>query len=125
MRSPVESPVGSKFSAMPFKPPKREALRTFVVLDSEAVLSGLSALDGGAVDEILTRTTEDAGSQLGGQVGGRVAKAHGAKNGAPACSVGEVNAVGVARPSSSDQAAPRWWWVCARRLCCSRRGCAA
>lgn len=53
---------------MPFKPAKAEALRTFVVLDGEAVLSGLSALDGGVVDEILTRTTEDNASQVGGHV---------------------------------------------------------
>jgi hypothetical protein len=65
---------------MPFKPAKSEALRNFVVLDSEAVLSGLSALDGGAVDEILTRTTEDSTKELGGQIGGRAAKAQAAKN---------------------------------------------
>jgi len=65
---------------MPFKPAKTEALRSFVVLDSDAVLSGLSALDGGAVDEILTRTTDDNASQLGGQLGVRGAKAQGAKN---------------------------------------------
>ncbi|MCA1708341.1 MAG: hypothetical protein LC808_35725 [Actinobacteria bacterium] len=65
---------------MPLKPAKSEALRTFVVLDSEAVLSGLSALDGGAVDEILTRTTDDNASQIGGHVGGRAAKAQAGKN---------------------------------------------
>lgn len=65
---------------MPFKPAKTEALRSFVVLDSEAVLSGLAALDGGAVDEILTRTTDDSATELGGHVGGRVAKAQAAKN---------------------------------------------
>lgn len=65
---------------MPFTPAKSEALRTFVVLDSEAVLSGLAALDGGAVDEILTRTTEDRASQLGGHVGGRAAKAKAGRN---------------------------------------------
>jgi hypothetical protein len=42
---------------MPFKAAKTEALRSFVVLDSDAVMSGLAALDGGAVDEILTRPT--------------------------------------------------------------------
>ena len=65
---------------MPFTPAKSEALRTFVVLDSEAVLSGLAALDGGAVDEILTRTTEDRASEASGQVGVRVAKAKAGKN---------------------------------------------
>lgn len=65
---------------MAFKPAKREALRTFVVLDSEAVLSGLAALDGGAVDEILTRTIDENASQIGGHIGGRGAKAQGGKN---------------------------------------------
>lgn len=65
---------------MPFKPAKTEALRSFVVLDSEAVLSGLSALDGGAVDEILTRTTDDDATQIGGHIGGRAAKAQAGKN---------------------------------------------
>jgi hypothetical protein len=65
---------------MPLKPAKAEALRTFVVLDSDAVLSGLSALDGGAVDEILTRRTEDNSTEFGGQLGGRVAGGKAGKN---------------------------------------------
>ncbi len=67
-------------AVVPFKAAKTEALRSFVVLDSEAVLSGLSALDGGAVDEILTRTIEDNASTVGGHVGGRGAKAQAGKN---------------------------------------------
>ena len=43
---------------MPYSPAKSEVLRTFVVLDSDAVFSGLSALDGGAVDEILTHVID-------------------------------------------------------------------
>jgi hypothetical protein len=65
---------------MPLKPARTEALRTFVVLDSDAVLSVLSALDGGAVDEILTRRTEDNATELGGQVGGRIAGGKAGKN---------------------------------------------
>lgn len=52
-----------------FKPAKNEALRSFVVLDSEDVVSGLSALDGGAVDEILTRRTDEDLKDRGVQVG--------------------------------------------------------
>ncbi len=65
---------------MPFKPAKTEALRTFVVLDSDLVVSGLAALDGGAIDEILTHITDDEQSQKGGQVGGRPIKAQASKN---------------------------------------------
>jgi hypothetical protein len=51
-----------------------------VVLDSEMVLSGLSALDGGAVDEILTKTTDDSNKNLGGQLGSRAAGVQAGKN---------------------------------------------
>ena len=65
---------------MPYKPAKQEVLRSFVVLDSEMVFSGLSALDGGAVDEILTRTTDDNTRHVGGQAGGRAAGVRAGKN---------------------------------------------
>jgi hypothetical protein len=65
---------------MPLKQAESQLLRTFVVLDSDAVLSGLSALDGGAVDEILTKRTDDSGTEFGGHVGGRVAGAKAGKN---------------------------------------------
>ena len=65
---------------MSFKPAKTEALRSFVVLDSEDVLSGLSALDGGAVDELLTRRIDDDLKDRGVQVGGRGASAKANRN---------------------------------------------
>jgi hypothetical protein len=65
---------------MPLKPATAELLRTFVVLDSDAVLSGLSALDGGAVDEILTRRSDDSGTEYGGHIGVRGAGAKASKN---------------------------------------------
>lgn len=65
---------------MGFKPAKAEALRSFVVLDAEAVISGLSALDGGLVDEILTRTTDEGGSEIGGQVGAGPVRGKAGKN---------------------------------------------
>jgi hypothetical protein len=54
---------------VPFSAPKIDAFRRFVVLDSPAILAALSALDGGAVDEILTRRSGDSGNELGGEVG--------------------------------------------------------
>lgn len=63
-----------------FTPAKHEALRSFVVLDSELVLSGLAALDGGAVDEILTTVTDDDLTHKGGHIGGRAAKAQAQRN---------------------------------------------
>lgn len=51
-----------------------------MVLDGDAVLSGLAALDGGAIDEILTRSTDDNASQFGGEVGGAGVKAKAGKN---------------------------------------------
>lgn len=64
---------------MPYAPAKSEVLRTFVVLESAAIFSGLSALDGGAVDEILTHVTEDRGSELEGQLGVSSAKGKGGR----------------------------------------------
>lgn len=60
---------------MPFSPPKAQAFRRFVVLDAPAVLGALSALDGGAVDEILTRRIGESGGDVGGEIGVSVAKA--------------------------------------------------
>jgi hypothetical protein len=54
---------------MPFTAPKVDAFRRFVVLDASAILAALSALDGGAVDEILTKRTGDTGREVGAEVG--------------------------------------------------------
>lgn len=54
---------------MPFSAPKTDAFRRFVVLDGPAILAALSALDGGAVDEILMKRSGDAGHELGGEIG--------------------------------------------------------
>lgn len=40
-----------------------------MVLDGPAILAALSALDGGAVDEILTKRSGDSGHEIGGEVG--------------------------------------------------------
>lgn len=44
---------------MPFTPPKQSAFKQFVILDSDGVVSALSAIDGGQIDEILTRSAEE------------------------------------------------------------------
>ncbi len=54
---------------MPFKPPKQDAFRRFVVLDGPEILAALSALDGGAVDEILTRRSGDTDREIAGEIG--------------------------------------------------------
>lgn len=54
---------------MPFTPPKTKAYRRFVILDGPSILAALSAEDGGAVDEILTKRTAESGHDLGGEVG--------------------------------------------------------
>lgn len=53
---------------MAFHPPKTQAFRRFVMLDAPSILAALSALDGGAVDEILTRRVDESGHDFGGQV---------------------------------------------------------
>ncbi len=64
---------------MPFTPPKKSAFKQFVILDSDGVVSALSAIDGGQIDEILTRSEEERGGSAGGEVGVGPAKARGKK----------------------------------------------
>lgn len=60
---------------MPFAPPKTQAFRRFVILDGPSILAALSALDGGAVDEILTRRIGESGHDIGGELAAPIAKA--------------------------------------------------
>jgi len=62
---------------MAFTAPKTQAFRRFLVLDSDAVLGALSALDGGAVDEILTRKVGESGGEVGGELNVSAAKVRG------------------------------------------------
>jgi hypothetical protein len=64
---------------VPFTSPKIDAFRRFVLLDSPAILAALSALDGGAVDEILTKRTGDAARELGAELGVEPIKVRGKK----------------------------------------------
>jgi hypothetical protein len=51
-----------------FTPPKGTAFKQFVILDVDGNLASLSAIDGGQVDEILTKSGEEYGGDLGGEV---------------------------------------------------------
>lgn len=62
---------------MPFKPPKGSAFKQFVLLDSAGVVAALSAIDGGQIDEILTRSAEEQAGEASGEVNVRVAKGGG------------------------------------------------
>jgi hypothetical protein len=66
---------------MPFSPPKTAAFKQFIILDEDGVIAALSAIDGGQIDEILTRSAEDEGDQTreraaggSGQSGRKTAK---------------------------------------------------
>jgi hypothetical protein len=54
---------------MPFKPPASAAFKQFVILDGDGVVAALSAIDGGKIDEILTRSAEEKGGEAGAQIG--------------------------------------------------------
>lgn len=62
---------------MPFQAPKGSAFKQFVLLDAEGIVAALSAIDGGQIDEILTRSAEEQGGEAGGQLNVGVAKGGG------------------------------------------------
>jgi hypothetical protein len=62
------------------KKPETKLHRRFLYLDGDDVINMLSALEGGDVDEVLTRTGEDATSGKGGEIDLKVAKGKGLKN---------------------------------------------
>lgn len=63
--------------AMPFTAPKTAAFKQFVILDGDGVVSALSAIDGGQIDEILTRSAQEDSGEAGGQINVKVAKGGG------------------------------------------------
>jgi hypothetical protein len=63
--------------AMGFTPPKKSAFKQFVILDADGVVAALSAIDGGQIDEILTRSGDEGTGEVGGQLDVRVAKGGG------------------------------------------------
>jgi hypothetical protein len=65
---------------MPFTPPKTNVFKQFVILDSDSVVSALSAIDGGQIDEILVRSAEERDGGVGGEVGTGPVKARGKRS---------------------------------------------
>jgi hypothetical protein len=65
---------------MPFTPPKTNVFKQFVILDSDGVVSALSAIDGGQIDEILVRSAEERDGGIGGEVGAGSVKARGKRS---------------------------------------------
>lgn len=70
--------VGTKL-ATGFKKPETQLYRSFLYLNGSEVLNSLAAVEGGAIDEILTRTGEEGGGDLGGEVGVGPVKAKGGR----------------------------------------------
>jgi len=62
---------------MPLTLPKTSAFKQFIILDADGVVSALSAIDGGQIDEVLTRSAEEKGGEGGGEVNLGGAKAGG------------------------------------------------
>ena len=65
---------------MPFTPPKKSAFKQFVILDADGVVSALSAIDGGQIDEILTRSAEEKAGGLSGEVNVKAVKGGGKRS---------------------------------------------
>ncbi len=60
---------GSPFSLrVPFTAPKASAFKQFVILDHDGIVSALSAIDGGQIDEILTKRASEGGGEFGAEV---------------------------------------------------------
>lgn len=59
--------------------PKSAIFRSYLYLDSDVVLNSLSAIEGGDVDEVLTRMTEERSGDVGGELTLPVAKGRAGK----------------------------------------------
>jgi hypothetical protein len=62
-----------------FQKPKSKVYRSFLYLNGDEVLNSLAGLEGGGIDEVMVRTTEEGGGDLGGEVGVPGAKVRGGK----------------------------------------------
>lgn len=62
--------------------PKARLYKSFLYLDGNEVVNSLSALQGGEIDEVLTRSGEEGSGDIGGQVGAGPAKVKGGKRNA-------------------------------------------
>ena len=59
--------------------PKTQAYRSFLYLNGDEVINSLSALQGGDIDEILTRTAEEGGGEVGAELNVGAAKGKGGR----------------------------------------------
>jgi hypothetical protein len=55
--------------------PKSKLYKSFLYLNGSEVINSLSALEGGDIDEVLTRSGEEGGGDLSGELGFSGAKA--------------------------------------------------
>jgi hypothetical protein len=62
-----------------FKKPKSNVYRSFLYLNGDEVLNSLAGLEGGGIDEVLIRKTEEGGGELGAEAGISGAKIRGGK----------------------------------------------
>lgn len=77
----VPSPPAVDFMAVSgaLRKPKTQAYRSFLYLNGDEVIHSLSALQGGEIDEILTRTAEEGGGELGAELNVGAAKGKGGR----------------------------------------------
>jgi hypothetical protein len=54
--------------------PKSKLFRSFLYLNGDEVLNALAGLEEGGIEEVLTRSAEEGGSELGGEIGVPAAK---------------------------------------------------
>jgi hypothetical protein len=76
----IRPPDSRSWPAVAFKAPKQSAFKQFVILDADGVVSALSAIDGGQIDEILTRSAEERDGGFAGGVEAGPIKAKGKKS---------------------------------------------
>jgi hypothetical protein len=57
-----------------FKKPQANLYKSFLHLDGDAVINCLSGLEGGDVDEVLTKVASESGRELGGELDLRFAR---------------------------------------------------
>jgi hypothetical protein len=61
------------------KKPQAKLYKSFLYLNGDEVINSLSALQGGDIDEVLTRSGEEGTGELGGEIGIASVKAKGGK----------------------------------------------
>jgi hypothetical protein len=62
-----------------FRKPTTQLFRSYLYLNGDEVINALSALEGGEIDEVLTRSGDEGGGEVRGEINLKVAKGSGAK----------------------------------------------